>query len=658
MNAKEEILSLRKTLEEHSYKYYVLDSPSISDFEYDMLLRRLEELEKQNPEFATPDSPTKRVGGKAVEGFEKVEHEVPLESLANAFSYEELKEFTDKVEAASGKVSYVVEPKIDGLSVALEYENGVFLRGATRGDGRVGEDVSENLKTIKSIPLRLENAPEKLIVRGEVYMPKKVFVQLNAEREERGEPLFANPRNAAAGALRQLDPKVAASRKLDMLIFNLQKSSEEISPLHSETLSALRDMHLKALTPKLCANVDECWQEIQRLGESRGELDFDMDGAVIKVNDLALREKLGSTSKYPRWAIAFKYPPEKKETKLTDIIVQVGRTGVLTPKAVVEPVRLAGTTVTNATLHNQDFISQRDIRIGDTVVLQKAGEIIPEVLEVVLSKRPEGAQPYFLPDKCPACGAPVIRDPDGAAIRCVSGECPAQLQRNIVHFASRDAMDIEGLGVSLAEALLKTGLISSACDIYYLAAQDVAQIERMGTKSSENLIAAIERSKQNGLSKLLYALGIRQVGQSAAKTLAAKFKTMDALAAASEEELTEVADIGPITAAYIKDWFSLPQSQHMLARLKEAGVKMEEEADERQDLRFEGMTFVLTGTLEKFTRSEASAIIESFGGKVSGSVSAKTSMVLAGDAAGSKLKKAQELGVQIISEEEFEKRIS
>ncbi len=658
MNAKEEILSLRKTLEEHSYKYYVLDSPSISDFEYDMLLRRLEELEKQNPEFATPDSPTKRVGGKAVEGFEKVEHEVPLESLANAFSYEELKEFTDKVEAASGKVSYVVEPKIDGLSVALEYENGVFLRGATRGDGRVGEDVSENLKTIKSIPLRLENAPEKLIVRGEVYMPKKVFVQLNAEREERGEPLFANPRNAAAGALRQLDPKIAASRKLDMLIFNLQKSSEDISPLHSGTLSALRDMHLRALVPKICSNVDECWQEIQRLGESRGELDFDMDGAVIKVNDLALREKLGSTSKYPRWAIAFKYPPEKKETKLTDIIVQVGRTGVLTPKAVVEPVRLAGTTVTNATLHNQDFISQRDIRIGDTVVLQKAGEIIPEVLEVVLSKRPEGAQPYFLPDKCPACGAPVIRDPDGAAIRCVSGECPAQLQRNIVHFASRDAMDIEGLGVSLAEALLKTELISSACDIYYLAAQDVAQIERMGTKSSENLIAAIERSKQNGLSKLLYALGIRQVGQSAAKTLAAKFKTMDALAAASEEELTEVADIGPITAAYIKDWFSLPQSQHMLARLKEAGVKMEEEADERQDLRFEGMTFVLTGTLEKFTRSEASAIIESFGGKVSGSVSAKTSMVLAGDAAGSKLKKAQELGVQIISEEEFEKMIS
>jgi len=481
---------------------------------------------------------------------------------------------------------------------------------------------------------------------------------LNVEREARGEQLFANPRNAAAGALRQHDPKVAASRKLDILIFNVQTSSWATCESHNETLAKLADLRFHVVKPVVCRNADECWAQIQRLNEKRSEFDFDMDGAVIKADMLSLREKLGSTSKFPRWAIAFKYPPEKKPTKLIDVVVQVGRTGVLTPKAVVEPVRLAGTTVTNATLHNQDFISQKDIRIGDTVILQKAGEIIPEVLEVVLDKRPEEAVPYYLPENCPACGSRVVRDTDGSAVRCINGECPAQIHQTIVHFASRDAMDIEGLGLSLVSALLSAGFIHSVSDIYALSAQDLVQLERMGKKSAANLIAAIERSKTNGMSRLLYGLGIRQVGQKAAKLLAKHFGSIDALSEASIEELTAITDIGHITAEYIHEWFAIEQSKQLIAALKSFGVRMDEPASgEAIDMRFKDMTFVLTGTLDKYTRAEAGKLIQERGGTVSGSVSSKTTFVLAGEGAGTKLKKAESLGINIISENEFEEMI-
>ena len=652
MDAKAEIKKLVEELNEHNHRYYVMDEPTISDFEYDALMRRLIELEEQNPELVAPDSPTQRVGGAALSAFEEVAHEVPLESLNDVFSDDELNSFHEKVEQSLAVPEFTVEPKIDGLSMALIYKDGVFVKGATRGDGRVGEDVTENLKTIRSIPLTIPDAPETLIVRGEVYMPKKVFEELNAQRELRGEKLFANPRNAAAGTMRQLDPKVVAARKLDILVFNIQHVNGINFTSHSETLEYLKTRNFKVIPYKIVTNYDDCVSIIHEMGDRRDEYEYGIDGAVVKVNSLTERERLGSTAKAPRWAVAYKYPPEKKETVVKDIIVQVGRTGVLTPKAVFDPVRLAGTTVTYATLHNQDNIDALDIRIGDTVLVQKAGDIIPEVLSVNKDKRPEDTVPYKLPELCPVCSSPVSRDEDGAAIRCTGAECPAQQLRNIVHFASKGAMDIDGLGESLAKSLIDAGLISTAADLYELEAQSVAMLERMGKKSAENLITAIEKSKSAGMARLLYALGIRQVGEAAAKLLARRFGDMDALKAATAEELTDINDVGATTAAYITEWFANPQSEHLLSRLEAAGVSMSAIAD-RVDSRFEGMTFVLTGTLSQYTRDEAKAIVESLGGKVSGSVSKKTSVVLAGESAGSKLTKAQELGIKIIDEAQF-----
>ena len=652
MDELREIQELRERLTRAGYEYYVLDRPTMSDYDYDHQLRRLEELEAAHPEAVTPDSPTQRVGGQALDSFTQVVHKVPLESLQDVFDYDELRQFDQRVRGAVPEAAYDVEPKVDGLSVALEYQDGLFVRGATRGDGQVGEDVTENLRTVRSIPLRIPDAPGQLIVRGEVYMPKKVFHALNEEREKRGEALFANPRNAAAGSLRQLDPKVAAARRLDIAVFNVQWAEGETFRTHLETLDYLRDKGFKVIPHYSAATIEEAVSHVADIGEHRDSFPFDIDGAVIKVNDLAQREVLGSTAKFPRWAAAYKYPPEVKPSRVVDITIQVGRTGVLTPKAQLEPVRLAGTTVTSATLHNQDFIAEKDIRIGDTVLVRKAGEIIPEVLSVVAEKRPEGTVPYVFPAVCPVCGAPVERDEDGAHIRCTGAECPAQLLRNLAHFASRDAMDIEGLGIAVVENLVNAGLVRTPGDLYFLKEEDVAQLERMGKKSAQNLVEAIARSREQDLSRLIYALGIRQVGQKTGKVLAARFRTMDALENASLEELTAVDDIGEITARSILDWFASPQSWHLLTRLREAGVNMEA-AEQGSDQRFAGLTFVLTGTLEHFTRDEAASRIEALGGKSAGSVSKKTSYVVAGEAAGSKLRKAQELGVPVLSEAEF-----
>ena len=653
MDAQKEILSLRRELEHHSKLYYVLDAPVISDYEYDMLMNRLKELEQEHPELITPDSPTQRVGGEALSKFEQVTHQVPLESLTDVFSLEELYSFGERMDTMiDGEHAYTVEPKIDGLSMSLEYENGVFVRGATRGNGLVGENVTENLRTVRSLPLRIENAPERLIVRGEVYMSKAVFRQLNEQREKNGEALLANPRNAAAGSMRQLDPKVAASRKLDIICFNMQYSSDGGYTSHAQTLDAMKEMGFPVVPYMRYENIRDCVERIQWLGEHRDELPYDMDGAVIKIDSLSQRQTLGSTAKAPRWAVAFKYPPEKKESRVLDVVVQVGRTGVLTPKVIVEPVRLAGTTVSAATLHNQDNIDRLDLRIGDTVLLQKAGEIIPEVLSVNKAKRPDWAVPFVMPSVCPECGSPVVRDEDGAALRCTSPECPAQRLRNVAHFASREAMDMEGLGISVCESLINSGLVKDAADLFYLEPQSIAELDRMGKKSAENLIAAIEKSKEAGLSRLLCGFGIRQVGQKAAKVLASYYPDLDSLMEATEEELTRVPDIGGITAAFIRNWFDNPQSQDLIERLRKAGVDFKSH-EEKKDDRFVGMTFVLTGALSKFTRDEASAIIESYGGKASGSVSKKTSYVVAGENAGSKLTKAQSLGIPVLSEEEF-----
>ncbi len=653
MDAQKEILKLRREIEYHNKLYYVLDAPVISDYEYDMMMNRLKALEAEHPELVTPDSPTQRVGGTALSQFEPVRHQVPLESLTDVFSYEELFSFGDRMDDLLTEAhDYVVEPKIDGLSMSLEYENGVFVRGATRGDGVTGENVTENLRTVRSLPLRIENAPERLIVRGEVYMSRAVFAELNAERELRGEALLANPRNAAAGSMRQLDPKVAAVRKLDIICFNLQYSSEGEYRTHAQTLDAMREMGFPVVRYTQFDNIRDCVKQIEWLGEHRGELPFDMDGAVIKINSLSQRVSLGSTAKAPRWAVAYKYPPEKKESRVLDIVVQVGRTGVLTPKVIVEPIRLAGTTVSAATLHNQDNIDRLDLRIGDTVLLQKAGEIIPEVLSVNRDKRPEGTVPFVLPEFCPECGSPVVRDEDGAALRCTSPECPAQRLRNIAHFASREAMDIEGLGISVCESLINAELVKDAADLYYLEPQSVAELERMGKKSAENLMASIEKSKEAGLARLLCAFGIRQVGQKAAKVLAGYYADLDSLMKASREELTLVPDIGGITADFIVNWFANPQSLDLIEKLRNAGVDFSSR-EEKKDDRFAGKTFVLTGALSRFTRDEASAIIESFGGKASGSVSKKTSYLVAGENAGSKLTKAQSLGIPVLSEEEF-----
>lgn len=652
MSDAQEILELRRELNQANYEYYVKDDPTMSDYDYDHKLRRLEELEGAHPELVTLDSPTQRVGGKALESFTQVTHRVPLESLQDVFDFDELRAFDQRVRGVEPKVSYSVEPKVDGLSVALEYQDGQFVRGATRGDGLVGEDVTENLKTVKSIPLSIPDVPGTLIVRGEVYMPKKVFHALNEEREKRGEALFANPRNAAAGSLRQLDPKIAAQRRLDIAVFNIQWAENEDFHSHTEGINYLADKGFKVIPHVICSTIEEAVEQVKAIGEGRENYPFDIDGAVIKVDNLAQRQTLGSTAKFPRWAAAYKYPPEVKPSRLTDIVIQVGRTGVLTPKAVLEPVRLAGTTVTNATLHNQDFITEKDIRIGDTVLVRKAGEIIPEVLSVVMEKRPDDAVPYRFPEVCPECGAPVARDEDGAHIRCTGAECPAQLLRNLAHFASRDAMDIEGLGIAVVENLVKAGLVKTPGDLYFLREEDVAELERMGKKSAQNLLSAIEKSKSQDLSRLLFAFGIRQVGQKAGKILAQRFGSLDNLQAATVEELTQVDDIGAITAQSIVDWFASPQSQHLIARLKEAGVNMQAE-QKGGDQRFAGKTFVLTGTLDRFTRAEATKMIEDRGGKAAGSVSKKTTYVVAGEAAGSKLRKAQELGVPVLTQEEF-----
>lgn len=652
MNAREEIERLRSEIEEHSRKYYELDAPAISDFEYDALMIRLRELEEENPELAAFDSPTQKVGGRPLGKFEPVSHEVPLESLNDVFSFAELEAFDRRVREAVESPEYVVEPKIDGLSVALEYKNGVFIRGATRGDGMVGEDVTQNLMTVKSLPRKLKGAPERLIVRGEVYMSREVFEDINRERELRGEQLLANPRNAAAGSMRQLDPKVTRARRLDLIVFNIQLAAGTFYQTHSETLDIMNRFGFRVPEYVTYRNIESCGEYIEKLGERRDEFPYDMDGAVVKLNSLSSRRELGSTAKAPRWAAAYKYPPEKKESRVADITVNVGRTGVLTPKAVVEPVRLAGTTVTNATLHNQDFIDKLDVRVGDTVLIQKAGEIIPEVLEVNKAKRPEGTTPFRLPDTCPECGSPVERDPDGAAMRCTGAECPAQRLRNIVHFASRGAMDIEGLGIAVAESLSGAGLVSSAAELYYLRAGDVAALDRMGEKSAENLLTAIEGSKSNGMARLLCAFGIRQVGQKAAKVLAARYESLHELREVSEEQLTAIPDIGPVTAANLVSWFQNPQSQHQLELLEEAGVSFES-GEEALDARFEGKTFVLTGALERFTRAEAEELIMKYGGKASSSVSKKTSYVVVGENAGSKLRKAEEFGIEIISENQF-----
>lgn len=652
MQARERIMELCAILTEAGHRYYVLDDPTMPDFEYDRLLRELEQLEAQYPQFAQENSPTKRVGGEALSRFEKVVHPVQLNSLQDVFSVEELTDFLHRIREDDPSAEFSVEPKIDGLSVALEYVDGKFVRGATRGDGNVGEDVTHNLKTIRSIPMEIPNAPARLIVRGEVFMPKASFEKLNARQEQLGKPLFANPRNAAAGSLRQLDPKIAAQRGLDIYVFNIQLCEGVDFRTHDETLQYLAEHRFKVIDRRLLSDDAQIVDEVMAINERREQYTCDIDGAVIKLNSLPARERLGATAKFPRWAVAYKYPPEIKPTVVEDIVVQVGRTGVLTPKAVVRPVRLAGTTVTNATLHNQDFITQRDIRIGDTVSIRKAGEIIPEILEVDLSKRPADAKPYFLPDTCPVCGARVERDEDGAFTRCTGAECPAQLVRNIAHFTSRDAMDIDGLGEAIVEALVENGLIRSPADIYYLTLDDVASLWKSGETAAKKLLSAIENSKKQDVSRLIYALGIRQVGAKTAKVLSRHFGSLDALAAASVEELTQVSDVGGVTAENIATWFAQPQSRHLIERLRQAQVNFESLA-QVQDTRFSGKTFVLTGTLASMTRDEAGEKIEMFGGKVSGSVSKKTDFVVVGENAGSKEKKARELGISILSEEEF-----
>ena len=652
MDYREEIRELRERLNQNAYLYYVLDSPELSDYEYDMLNRRLVQLETEHPEEITPDSPTQRVGGYALSTFAAVTHPVPLESLQDSFSESEVADFDAKVREKLSRVEYSVEPKVDGLSIALEYRDGKFVQGATRGDGKVGEDVTENLRTIRSLPKELPDKLPRLIVRGEVYMSKEVFARLNAEREENGEAHFANPRNAAAGSLRQQDPKVAAKRHLDVAIFNLQLAEGKSFSTHSETLDYLRSQGFPVIPNLVVTELEDALEEIRRIGRDRAELPFDMDGAVVKLNSLSDREILGSTSKVPRWAIAFKYPPEEKESVVEDIVVQVGRTGVLTPKAVLSPVRLAGTTVTNATLHNQDFITEKDIRVGDTVLVRKAGEIIPEVVRVLPEKRPEGAMPYHLPTSCPVCGAPVYREPGESATRCTGAECPAQLLRNLCHFTSREAMDIDGVGPAVLEQMVNAGLVHNAADLYSLTVQDIAQLERMGDKSARNAVHAIEESRSRDLSKLLCALGIRQIGAKAAQVLARRFGSFDALAAATEEELTAIDDVGGITAKCLRQWLESPQSQDLISRLKAAGVNMECHDMPTADT-LTGKTFVLTGTLLSLGRKEAEEAIVRLGGKASGSVSKKTSYVVAGEEAGSKLRKAQELGIPVLSEAEF-----
>ena len=663
--AKNRAEILREKIIYNSRLYYENDAPEISDYEYDMMFRELTELEAEFPEIMTPDSPTVRVGGKALDRFEKYTHTVRMGSLTDVFSYEELREFTDRIDGETGRVTeYSVEPKIDGLSVSLIYRDGLFVKGATRGDGEVGEDVTENLKTIKSIPLRLTEPLPYLCVRGEVYMPKKVFNELNEVREASGQPLFANPRNAAAGSLRQLDPKIAASRRLEILVFNLQEgelySDRRQAKTHLETLDRLDCLGFSTVSHRICAvGYDAVAEHIAYLGEHRDELAFDMDGAVVKVNDLDIRIAIGEGTSTPKWAVAYKYPPEEKETRLVSIDLQVGRTGVLTPTANLEPVRLAGTTVSRATLHNAQFISDRDIRIGDTVVVRKAGEIIPEIIRSIPERRDGSEQIFTMPDTCPSCGGRVVRDEcgEGTAMRCSNPACPAQTARSITHFASKGAMNIDGLGPQVVELLLSAGKIRDIADLYTLEVSDIENLERMGKKSAENLVNAINDSKNRGLERLLFALGIRQVGEVAAEEIAGKMRTLDNLFAASFDDFASIKDIGDITATALVEFFASPETKALCDRLISLGVKTEAVGEERGEL-FAGLTFVLTGTLPTMTRDEASALIKQNGGKVSGSVSKKTSYVLAGEEAGSKLTKAKELGIKIIDEATLKEMIN
>lgn len=654
-NAKKRAEELRDTLNYHSHKYYVEDSPEIEDFEYDKMMRELTEIEEKFPELLTPDSPTRRVGGKADGQFEPVEHTVHMESLQDAFSLEELRAFDKRVKDTVENATYVVEPKIDGLSVSIEYNNGVFYRGSTRGDGVTGENVSANLCTVGSIPLKLKKNPAEIEVRGEVYMPRDVFVKLVEEQENNDEKPFKNPRNAAAGSLRQKNPQITAKRKLDIFCFNIQRIEGRTLTSHKQSLDYLKELGFKTVpfyTP--CKNIDEAIAEINRIGEIRGTLPFDIDGAVIKVDDFSHREALGSTSKFPKWAIAFKYPPEEKQTKVIDIEINVGRTGVLTPTAVFKPVLVAGSTVSRATLHNADFIAEKDIRIGDTVIIRKAGDIIPEVLGVV--EHCENSVPFSMPEICPSCGARVVREDGEAAIRCLNTDCPAQLLRNLIHFCSRDAMDIEGMGDSNLEMLVREGLLTNPADIYTLKQEQIEKLDGKKEKSAQNLINAIEASKKNDLSKLVFALGIRHVGQKAAKLLSERFGTLTAIMNATADEIMTVEGFGEIMAKSVADYFNMPESIELADRLMAAGLNVKS-LKEVKDMRFAGKTFVLTGTLPTYSRNEASEIIEGFGGKTASSVSKKTDFVLAGEDAGSKLIKAQTLGITIISEADFNELI-
>lgn len=653
MDVRQEVQSLREQLLYHNKKYYEEDAPEISDYDYDKMLRRLRTLEKEHPELADPNSPTQRVGGAAGEKFSKVTHAYPLESLQDVFSFDELDEFYERVENAVGRAEYVVELKIDGLSVALEYVDGIFVRGATRGDGLVGEDVTENLRTISDIPKRLKDAPPHLIVRGEVYLPRSVFEELNAEREINEQPLFANPRNAAAGSLRQLDSRITAQRKLSLFCFNIQNSDELSLTSHTQALDYLKSLGFP-VSPYYPVYPDRAGvqDEIERMGDQRGQLDFDIDGAVVKVNDFSQRALLGSTAKFPRWAAAYKYPPEVKETILRDIIISVGRTGVLTPNAVLDPVRLAGTTVSRATLHNRDFIRQLDVRVGDTVRVRKAGEIIPEIIGVNMDKRPMQTAPYEMPHLCPVCGAPVYEDPEEAAIRCTGVACPAQLLRNLMHFASRDAMDIEGLGEGVLKTLIGADLVHTAADLYLLKAEQIEVLERMGRKSADNLVRSIADSKTRDLSRLLFAFGIRHVGQKASKVLSQQFGSLDALLEASVEDITAVRDIGQTTAQSIVAWREQQQSRHLIEDLRAVGVNFVGEKVVRDD-RLAGQTIVVTGSLTHFTRKQINDLIEAMGGRAAGSVSKKTNLVIAGQNAGSKLQKAVELGIPVMNELDF-----
>ena len=653
MDVKQEIEQLRESLTYHGIRYYVEDNPEISDAEYDQMLRRLEVLEAEHPEYDSPVSPTKRVGGRILEGFESVTHQVRMESLADVFSEDELRESLTRITQTVPSAAFVVEPKIDGLSVSLEYQNGIFVRGATRGDGTTGEDVTENLKTVRSLPLILTR-PLTLTVRGEVYMSKDTFLKLNAERDENGEAVFANPRNAAAGSLRQLDPKIAAKRRLDVLVFNLQVSPEDAPKTHADTITFLRELGFPTVPTVTCtSDHDAVVKAIFDISDRRHEFPYDIDGGVVKLNDLADRELLGSTGKFPRWAVAYKYPPECKLTRLTDIVVQVGRTGVLTPNAVLEPVTLAGTTVSRATLHNEDYIREKDIRIGDWVWVQKAGDIIPEIRGVEKTRRDGSEQEYRLPETCPVCGAPCERGEGEVALRCTDWQCPAQISRLIIHFSSRDAMDIEGLGPAVVNQLMDHNLIRSIADLYNLTFDDLITLEGFAEKSAKNLLAAIAASKEKELDRLLYGLGIRMIGQQSAKILARAFGSLDALRQADKPSLIALDEIGDKMADEILRFFASPRTAALLDELVSAGLCTEQTEGALTDTRFAGKTFVLTGTLPHYGRKEMQAIIESHGGKVSGSVSKKTDYVVAGEEAGSKLEKAQELGVPVLSEDEL-----